>query len=53
MLRHKFDLGFFPTPLQPLTQLSKRYPDYNLYIKRDDHTGLASGGNKTRKLEYQ
>ncbi len=52
ILRNKFDLGFFPTPLQHLKQLSKRYPDYNLYIKRDDQTGLASGGNKTRKLEY-
>jgi len=52
MLRHKFDLGFFPTPLQPLKRLSKKYPDYNLFIKRDDNTGLASGGNKTRKLEY-
>jgi len=52
MLKHKYDLGFFPTPLQPLKQLSKQYPDYNLFIKRDDNTGLASGGNKTRKLEY-
>lgn len=52
MLDNKFNLGFFPTPLQPLKKLSKRFPDYNLFIKRDDQTGLASGGNKTRKLEY-
>ena len=52
ILEHKYNLGFFPTPLHPLRQLSKEYPDYNLFIKRDDNTGLASGGNKTRKLEY-
>lgn len=49
---HKFNLGFFPTPLQKLERLSKKFPEYTIYIKRDDHTGLASGGNKTRKLEY-
>lgn len=45
-------LGFFPTPFQPLYNLSRRYPGYDIFIKRDDQTGLASGGNKTRKLEY-
>ncbi len=49
---NKIDLGFFPTPLQKLENLSKIYPDYRIYIKRDDNTGLASGGNKTRKLEF-
>lgn len=48
----KFPLGFFPTPVHPLKNLSRLYPGYKLYIKRDDHTGLATGGNKTRKLEY-
>jgi D-cysteine desulfhydrase family pyridoxal phosphate-dependent enzyme len=48
----RFSLGFFPTPLTELTNLAKIYPSYQLFIKRDDHTGLASGGNKTRKLEY-
>lgn len=52
MLDQKVDLGFFPTPLHKLNNLSKLYPDYSIYIKRDDQTGLASGGNKTRKLEY-
>jgi D-cysteine desulfhydrase len=52
MLENKIDLGFLPTPLQPLKRLSKKFSDYKLYIKRDDNTGLASGGNKTRKLEY-
>ncbi len=52
MPEHKFPLGFFPTPLQKLERLTKSYPDYRLFIKRDDQTGLATGGNKTRKLEY-
>jgi L-cysteate sulfo-lyase len=51
-LENKYSLGFFPTPLTELKNLSKIYTSYNLFIKRDDHTGLAFGGNKTRKLEY-
>ncbi len=51
-LEKRFDLGFFPTPIHPLKNLSERYPGYEIFIKRDDQTGLASGGNKTRKLEY-
>ncbi len=45
-------LGFFPTPLHKLGNLNSNFPDYKLFIKRDDQTGLALGGNKTRKLEY-
>ena len=52
MLDHKFDLGFLPTPLHQLKNLSEKFAPYNIFIKRDDQTGLASGGNKTRKLEY-
>jgi len=52
MLDNKFNLGFFPTPIQKLENISENYPAYNIFIKRDDMTGLASGGNKTRKLEY-
>lgn len=52
ILDHKFDLGFFPTPLHQLKNLSEKYAPYHIFIKRDDQTGLASGGNKTRKLEY-
>lgn len=52
ILNQKLDLGFFPTPLHKLDNLSAHYSHYNLYIKRDDNSGLASGGNKTRKLEY-
>lgn len=52
MLNNKYDLGFFPTPLEHMGNLSKKYPDYNLFIKRDDNSGLAFGGNKVRKLQY-
>jgi L-cysteate sulfo-lyase len=45
-------LGHFPTPLEPMRNLSKHLGGPNIYIKRDDCTGLASGGNKTRKLEF-
>ncbi len=41
-----------PTPLEPMKNLSAQLGGPNLWIKRDDCTGLASGGNKTRKLEY-
>ena len=52
ILDKKVSLGFLPTPLHYMKNLSKKYNGYNIYIKRDDQTGLASGGNKTRKLEY-
>jgi D-cysteine desulfhydrase len=48
----KQSLGFFPTPLVELSQLSKKLGGPKIYMKRDDNTGLALGGNKTRKLEY-
>ena len=41
-----------PTPLEPMSNLSRLLGGPNLWIKRDDCTGLATGGNKTRKLEY-
>ncbi len=41
-----------PTPLEPMKNLSQQLDGPNLWIKRDDCTGLASGGNKTRKLEF-
>ncbi len=41
-----------PTPLELLTNLSKQLGETNIWIKRDDCTGLAGGGNKTRKLEF-
>jgi len=45
-------LGFFPTPLHELKKLSDYLNGPRLFIKRDDLTGLAFGGNKTRKLEF-
>jgi L-cysteate sulfo-lyase len=41
-----------PTPLEPMQNFSRLLGGPNLWIKRDDCTGLATGGNKTRKLEY-
>ena len=53
----RFPLAHLPTPLEPMDRLrahlaegSGRCP--RLYVKRDDCTGLALGGNKTRKLEF-
>src|SRR5580692_11534125 len=40
------------TPLEPMERLSKHLGGPRLWIKRDDCTGLSSGGNKTRKLEF-
>jgi D-cysteine desulfhydrase len=41
-----------PTPLEPLARLSAALGGPEIWIKRDDLTGLAGGGNKTRKLEF-
>lgn len=41
-----------PTPIEPLTRLSNELGGPEIWIKRDDLTGLAAGGNKTRKLEF-
>src|SRR4030042_618870 len=45
-------LGFFPTPLIELKHLSEKLGGPRIFMKRDDLTGLATGGNKTRKLEF-
>lgn len=41
-----------PTPIEELERLSKELGGPRLFVKRDDATGLALGGNKTRKLEF-
>jgi D-cysteine desulfhydrase family pyridoxal phosphate-dependent enzyme len=41
-----------PTPLEKLERLSERVGSLNVFVKRDDQTGLAFGGNKARKLEF-
>lgn len=45
-------IAHLPTPLEPLPRLSAWLGGPELWIKRDDQTGLATGGNKTRKLEF-
>lgn len=47
----KINLGVFPTPIQRLSNISE-YLHTNIWIKRDDLTGVAFGGNKVRKLEF-
>jgi L-cysteate sulfo-lyase len=44
-------LAQLPTPLQTMPRLSAALGGPQLWVKRDDQTGLALGGNKTRKLE--
>jgi len=45
-------LAHAPTPLEAMSNLSTMLGGPNLYVKRDDCTGLAMGGNKARQLEY-
>jgi L-cysteate sulfo-lyase len=45
-------VAHLPTPLEPLDRLSEYLGGPRIWIKRDDCTGLATGGNKARKLEY-
>ncbi len=48
----RVSLGHFPTPLEHLPRLSEHLGGPQIWVKRDDCTGLATGGNKTRKLEF-
>ncbi len=45
-------LAHLPTPLEKLDRLSAELGGPEIWIKRDDCTGLSTGGNKTRKLEF-
>jgi L-cysteate sulfo-lyase len=45
-------LAHLPTPLEPLPNLTRELNGPEIWIKRDDCTGLSTGGNKTRKLEF-
>ncbi len=47
----KVSLGIFPTPVQKLENIS-RVLGAQVFVKRDDLTGIGLGGNKVRKLEY-
>jgi L-cysteate sulfo-lyase len=48
----RVSLAHLPTPLEYMPRLSKHLGGPKIYVKRDDCTGLGSGGNKTRKLEF-
>jgi D-cysteine desulfhydrase len=48
----RFRLAQLPTPIEELKTLTRELGGPELLIKRDDQTGLALGGNKTRKLEF-
>ena len=48
----RVSLGHTPTPLEPLVNLSRQLGGASAWVKRDDCTGLAFGGNKVRQLEY-
>src|SRR5207248_3249021 len=53
-LERRVVLAHLPTPLEPMRRLAAHLgmADDALWVKRDDCTGLAGGGNKARKLEY-
>ena len=48
----RVELAHLPTPIEPLERLSRMLGGPKIWIKRDDQTGLATGGNKARKLEF-
>jgi len=48
----RVSLAHLPTPLEHLPRLSRHLGGPQIFVKRDDCTGLATGGNKTRKLEF-
>jgi L-cysteate sulfo-lyase len=48
----RVSIAHLPTPLEPLPRLTAQLDGPELWIKRDDQTGLATGGNKARKLEF-
>ena len=48
----RLHFAHLPTPLEPMERISRALGGPNIWIKRDDCTGLSSGGHKTRKLEF-
>jgi len=48
----RLHFAHLPTPIETLPRLSEALGGPSLLVKRDDQTGLAFGGNKTRKLEF-
>ena len=51
-MKPRLHFAHLPTPVEALPRLSDLLQGPNLMVKRDDQTGLAFGGNKTRKLEF-
>ncbi|MBN1333169.1 MAG: D-cysteine desulfhydrase family protein [Synergistales bacterium] len=52
VLEKRISLAQLPTPVQPLSRISGDLDGPEIYIKRDDLTGIGISGNKVRKLEY-
>src|SRR5688572_24025065 len=50
--RPRITLAYLPTPIERLPRFSQAIGGPEIWIKRDDLTGLATGGNKARKLEF-
>ena len=48
----RLHFAHLPTPVEEMPRLTRALNGPQLWVKRDDQTGLAFGGNKTRKLEY-
>ena len=48
----RINFAHLPTALEPMDRLSKELGGPRIWIKRDDCTGMSTGGNKTRKLEF-
>ncbi|MBU2610502.1 MAG: pyridoxal-phosphate dependent enzyme, partial [Chloroflexi bacterium] len=48
----RLKFAHLPTPIEAMPRLSEILGGPRLLVKRDDQTGLAFGGNKTRKLEF-
>lgn len=48
----RLHFAHLPTPVEELPRLTRELAGPRLFVKRDDQTGLAFGGNKTRKLEF-
>ena len=46
------DIGHYPTPLEPCPRLSEALGGPRIYIKREDCSGVAFGGNKIRQLTF-
>ena len=48
----RIGMGVFPTPFERMPRLEAKLGGPHIYVKRDDLTGVALGGNKVRQLDY-